>query len=77
MAYDKRWSYSGWYHVKVVSAGMNIDKALSIFKRKCKESGHIEEYRDRQEYKKPSLKKREKRNAAAKRRIQLELENNL
>ena len=39
----------------------NIDKALSIFKKRIKESGIIEEYKSRQQYLKPSIIKRKKR----------------
>ena len=42
--------------VKVI--GKNIQKALSKFKRKVKDSEHLQEYRQRQEYVKPSVKKR-------------------
>tara|TARA_R110000823_G_scaffold52973_1_gene130901 strand:- start:1692 stop:1907 length:216 start_codon:yes stop_codon:yes gene_type:complete len=36
----------------------NIAKALSIFKRKVKDSEHLLELRERREYTKPSVKKR-------------------
>ncbi len=42
--------------VKVI--GGNIQKALSRFKRKVKDSEHLLEYRKRQEFVKPSVKKR-------------------
>jgi small subunit ribosomal protein S21 len=42
--------------VKVIKG--NIQKALSKFKRKVKDSEHLQEYRQRQEYVKPSVKKR-------------------
>ena len=42
--------------VKVIKG--NIKKALSKFKRKVKDSEHLQEYRQRQEYVKPSVKKR-------------------
>lgn len=38
----------------------NVNKALSIFKKKVISSGILQEYKDRQEYIKPSLRKREK-----------------
>jgi|TARA_R100000951_G_scaffold101899_1_gene93764 small subunit ribosomal protein S21 len=45
--------------VKVIKG--NIQKALSIFKRKVKDSEHLYELRKRQEFVKPSvLKRREK-----------------
>tara|TARA_R100000951_G_C2483315_1_gene132197 strand:+ start:89 stop:295 length:207 start_codon:yes stop_codon:yes gene_type:complete len=46
----------------------SIEKAISIFKRKVKESGILLELRERQEYKKPSAVKRKKR-AQAKARM--------
>jgi ribosomal protein S21 len=54
-------------HVKVKVAGMGIDAALRLFKRKVKDSGILEEYKARTEYLKPSLKKKTKRAAARKR----------
>lgn len=39
----------------------NIDKALSIFKKKVKSSGILQKYRENQEFIKPSTKKRQKR----------------
>ena len=38
-----------------------IDKALSQFKRKVKNSGLLKELRDREYYEKPSIRKRNKR----------------
>jgi|TARA_B100001094_G_scaffold56953_1_gene52430 small subunit ribosomal protein S21 len=46
----------------------SIEKAISIFKRKVKESGILLELRERQEFKKPSAVKRKKR-AQAKARM--------
>ena len=43
--------------VNVKNAG-NLDKALKQLKQKMKKSNVIGEYRDRQEYLKPSVKKR-------------------
>ena len=48
--------------VKVVKG--NIQKALSIFKRKVKESEHLYELRKRQEFVKPSVKKRREKQVA-------------
>ena len=48
--------------VKVI--GKNIQKALSIFKRKVKESEHLYELRKRQEFVKPSVKKRREKQVA-------------
>jgi ribosomal protein S21 len=42
--------------VKVIKG--NIAKALSKFKRKVKDSEHLQEFRERREYVKPSVKKR-------------------
>ena len=39
----------------------NIEKALSLFKRKVKNSGLIKELRDREYYEKPSIKRRRRR----------------
>jgi len=36
----------------------NIEKALSLFKRKVKNSGLLKELRDREFYEKPSIKRR-------------------
>jgi ribosomal protein S21 len=48
-------------HPKKVSVKVkngNIQKALSSFKRKVKDSDHLYELKDRREYTKPSVKKR-------------------
>lgn len=45
--------------VKVIKG--NIQKALSKFKRKVKDSEHLQEYRKRQEFIKPSVKKRKQK----------------
>ena len=50
--------------IKVVVRNNNIEKALSIFKRKVKDSGLIYELRERECYKKPSELKKEKKNKA-------------
>lgn len=42
--------------VKVINN--NIEKALSLFKKKCLKVGLIKEIKDRQFYTKPSVKKR-------------------
>lgn len=61
-------------HVKVKGNGMNIDLMLKIFKRKVKESGILEEYKNRTEYVKPSEIKKNKMNAARKRQRKLDRE---
>lgn len=50
--------------VSVKSNGRGIDDMLRRFKKKMKDSGVLEEYKQRQYYIKPSVKKRTKRNAA-------------
>ena len=40
----------------------DIGKALKLFKKKVDQSNHIQELKDRREYKKPSVKKREQKN---------------
>lgn len=41
--------------------GENIEKAIRLFLKKCKKARIVEDYRDRQEYVKPSEKKRRAR----------------
>lgn len=50
--------------IKIVVRNNNIEKALSLFKKKVKDSKLMLELRDREFYKKPSLLKKE-RNAKA------------
>jgi|TARA_Y100000114_G_C11518742_1_gene212464 small subunit ribosomal protein S21 len=47
-----------------VGRNKSIEKAISIFKRKVKESGLMLELRERSFYKKPSADRREKKNKA-------------
>jgi small subunit ribosomal protein S21 len=61
-------------HVRVKANGMNIDMMLKIFKRKVKESGILEEFKQRTEYVKPSKKKKDKMNASRKRQRKLDRE---
>ncbi len=42
-----------------IKEGDNIERALKKFKRKFEKTGVIREIRERQAYKKPSVKKRE------------------
>ena len=44
------------------------ERSLKKFKRMCESFGVVREYRKRQEYKKPSVKHKEKTEAADKRR---------
>ncbi len=48
--------------VKVIKG--NIAKALSKFKRKVKDSEHLQELRERKQFTKPSVKKRRKKQVA-------------
>jgi small subunit ribosomal protein S21 len=43
-----------------VKEGENIERALKKFKRKFEKTGIIKELRDRQEFTKPSVRRREK-----------------
>jgi len=45
-----------------------VERSLRKFKRMCESYGVVREYRKRQEYKKPSVKMKEKTEAAEKRR---------
>ena len=54
---------------------MNIDIMIKIFKRKVKEAGILEEYKNRMEYVKPSKKRVERKNAAIRRQRKLDSEN--
>ena len=47
--------------IKVVVKNNNYEKALSIFKRKVKDSNLMFELREREYYKKPSAIKKEKK----------------
>lgn len=44
----------------------NVDKALRLLSKKVQSSGILREYRERQEYEKPSVKKRKAKKAAIK-----------
>ena len=72
---DRVYTNSKPAHVKVKNTGMNVDVMIKIFKRKVKEAGILEEYKNRMEYIKPSKKKSEKRNAAIRRQRKLDSEN--
>ena len=47
-----------------VRKGQSIEKAISVFKKKVKQSGMMLELRERSYYVKPSAIKREKKNKA-------------
>lgn len=51
-----------------ITDGFPADKALKKFKRLCDAFGIVKEYRAREAYQKPSVKEREKRENAEKRR---------
>ena len=58
--------------VKVVVDELSgAERSLRKFKRLCESYGIVREYKKRQEYKKPSVKKLEKNEAAQKRRHKL------
>ncbi len=50
--------------VKVKVRNAQINKALKLFKRLVKESEHIQEFKDRREYVKPTTRRRKKRQEA-------------
>jgi small subunit ribosomal protein S21 len=52
----------------VIDERFGVDKSLRRFKRLCDSFGIVKEYRKRQEYKKPSVRLKEKQEAAEKRR---------
>lgn len=55
------------FKVRVIE-GLPIEKALRKFKRMCDSYGIVREYRDKEAHKKPSIREKEKREAAEKRR---------
>lgn len=57
-----------------IKEGENIDKALKKFKRKFEKTGVIKELRERQAFKKPSVKSRETKIRAVYRQHLQELE---
>lgn len=52
----------------IVDEKLGVERSLKKFKRMCESFGVIREYRKRQEYKKPSVRRKEKLAAAEKRR---------
>ena len=72
---DRVYTSSKPAHVKVKGNGMNIDTMIKIFKRKVKEAGILEEYKNKMEYTKPSKRKVERKNAAVRRQKKLDQEN--
>ncbi len=57
-------------YVKVDDRG--AERCIKKFKRMCESFGVQKEYRNRKEYKKPSIKKKEKNIAANKKRMKTE-----
>lgn len=56
-------------NIKVtISDSFPADKAIKKFKRLCDTYGIIKQYRQRESYQKPSVKAKEKRESAEKRR---------
>lgn len=53
-----------------IKVGKNetLDSALRRFKRSCQRSGVLSEWRKREHYEKPSVKRKKKAEAAAKKR---------
>ena len=51
-----------------ISDGFPVEKALRRFKRMCDSYGVIRKYKDKEAYQKPSIKEKEKKEAAEKRR---------
>lgn len=56
-----------------VNENLPIEKAIKKFKRLCDEYGVVKRFRDLEEYKKPSVRSKEKREAAAKRRMKAQM----
>ena len=52
--------------------GNNLQKAISIFNKKVKQAGIVQEVYRRQEYLKPSIKRKLKKEEAIKKRIREE-----
>jgi len=66
MAYEKK---SSGENIRIdITDGFAVEKALKKFKRMCDAFGIVKEYRAREFYQKPSVKKVEKMEAAEKRR---------
>lgn len=56
-----------------ISDGIPVEKALKKFKRLCDSYGIVKEYRKREAYLKPSIRLKEKQEAAEKRRKKAEI----
>lgn len=55
------------FKVKIVE-GIPLEKALRKFKRMCDSYGIVRQYRDKEAYKKPSIREKEKSENAEKRK---------
>ena len=55
------------FGLSVQCGDMPFEKALRLFKKKVEDSGLLKEVKDRQQYVKPSIDRKLKRNAAKKR----------
>lgn len=55
-----------------IAEGRGVEGSLRKFKRLCESFGVVREYRKRQDYRKPSVRLKEKTEAAVKRRIKNE-----
>ena len=55
----------------------NFDRLMRQFKRKMQRSGKLEDWRNKQHYKKPSEKRQEKMNAAKRREYRRRMEDTL
>ena len=51
-----------------VGENESLESALKRFKRKCARSGDLAEFRKREHYEKPSVKRRKKQEAARRKR---------
>ena len=60
-----------------VDERFGVDKTIKKFKRMCDNFGVVKEYRSRKEYKKPSIQKLEKAEAAEKRRRKTSTKRNI
>lgn len=55
----------------VIDERSGVEKGIRRFKRMCESFGVVKEYRKRKEYKKPSIKMKEKLESSVKRRNKL------
>ncbi|HXH30709.1 MAG TPA: 30S ribosomal protein S21 [Bacteriovoracaceae bacterium] len=67
MAYENRKDAKDKIRIDITD-GFAVERALKKFKRLCDAYGIVKEYRARESYQKPSVKQKEKLEAAEKRR---------